>query len=403
MAGPPVRLVPAQPLEKDEGKEYMRRIPWRWIILCALALFAVAVIYRVKEKQKADALRAQIIQVHAVNLSPVAEKYVALREKIERLVLEAAANKPDDFADSRLKLEKLRKAEGLYLRLRYSDAISGKKIAEGAVGSKVDSVAQCLGVEPGSVQELYEKGEFLMPDWDKIKDARTSNNVMRLRVIDDELGLRIRRDLPHVQKLLDPDWLMVVLQQGKASQKSLVDVFLWDLHTEQSLLRTRVQAAGMLVPVAFEGEGTPPAPRVELTKEFKQKAKEAAGDCSIAAQIKALTGEQPISFTSEAPPLGAQPVKEAKATGEDKEQAQPGATAPVTESPESAATKEGEPTISAAPPEPAPAAIPAEPPEPPPAAKPVATPKPAAIPAEPPEPPPAAKPAAPPEPAPTAP
>lgn len=392
MAGPPVRLVPAQPLKKDEGKEYMRRIPWRWIVLCALALFAVAVVYRVKEKQKADALRAQILQVHAVNLSPVAEKYVALREKIERLVLEAAANKPDDFADSRLKLEKLRKAEGLYLRLRYSDAISGEKIAEGAVGMKVDSVAQCLGIEPGSVQELYEKGEFLMPDWDKIKDARTSNNVMRLRVIDDELGLHIRRELPYVQKLLDPDWLMVVLQQGKASQKSLVDVFLWDLHTEQSLLRTRVQASGLLVPVAFQGEGVPPPPKVKLSAEFKKTQKQAAGDCSIAAQIKALTGEQPISFTSEAPPLGAQPVKEAKAIGEEKEQAQPGATAPVTASPGSAPPLKAEPTTgSASPPEPAPAAIPAEPPEPPPAAKPAEPPKPAAKPA--------AKPAEPPEPA----
>ncbi len=303
MADPPMRLVPAQPLEKDEGKDYMRRIPWRWIILGALALALVATVYQYKERQKAVALRVQILQVHAVKLKDISRNYQVLRTKIEQLVLKAASSKPDDFADSRLKLAKLRSAKGLYLRLRYSDAVSPEKIAEGAVAVRVDSVAQCLGLEPGSVQELYEKGAFLMPDWDKMEDARTSNNVMRLRVIDDELGLRIRRDLPGVEKLLDPDWLMVVLQQGKTRKKSLVDVFIWDLHRGQSLLRARLQADGLLVPVAFQGEGAPVAPRVKLSEKYKETQREAAGDCSIAAQIKALTGETPTSFASQAPEL----------------------------------------------------------------------------------------------------
>ena len=303
MAKPPVRLVPAQPLEKDEGQEYMRRIPWRWIIFCALALAAVATVYHIKEREKANALRSQILQVHAVGLKGVSKKYQVLRKKIEQLVVEAAAKKPDNFADSRLKLTKLRSAKGLYLRLRYSDAASPDKVASGAMSMRVDSIAQCLGLNPGSVQELYEQGAFLMPDWDKMVDARTSNNVMRLRVIDEELGLRIRRDLPGVEELLDPDWLMLVLQQGKARKKSLVDVFIWDLHRGQSLLRARLQADGLLVPVAFRGEGIPAAATVPISDEFKEMAKEAAGDCSIAAQIKALTGEKPASFASEAPEL----------------------------------------------------------------------------------------------------
>jgi hypothetical protein len=313
-----MRLVPSQPLEKDEGKEYMRRIPWRWIILGALAFAALAAVYQYKERQKADALRVQILEAHTFKLKHVSKKYQVLRAKIEQLVIKAASSKPDNFADSRLTLDKLRKAKGLYLRLRYSDAISPEKIASGAVATGVDSVAQCLGLEPGSVQELYEKGAFLMPDWDKIEEARKSNNVMRLRVIDDELGLRIRRDLLGVEKLLDPDWLMVVLQQGKARKKSLVDVFIWDLHRAQSLLRARLQADGTLVPVAFKAEETPPAPIVRMSDKFKETQKEAAGDCSIAAQIKAMTGEKHASFASEAPELDERAEATAAASGEAK-------------------------------------------------------------------------------------
>jgi hypothetical protein len=286
------RLIPAQPQAEDDDRAYMRRIRWRWIIFGAIALIAVITVHRVRENQKASMLRAEIVRVHETELKELSDRYQALRNKIEKWIVEASGKIADNFIDPRLNIEGLRKGNGLYLRLRFAYAVSKEKIAAYAVKARPDAIAQCLGVEPAWARELYEKGQFLMPQW--LDEARRSNDVMRLRVIDDELALRIRRDLPKVADLLKSDWFLLVLQHGETRHDEPVDVFLWDIKREESLLRARIKAKGMLVPLRFDAKDAP-APAKPPSSESLGAA---ADDCSIAAKIKAMAGAEITTFGS---------------------------------------------------------------------------------------------------------
>ncbi|MBN1653229.1 MAG: hypothetical protein JXA30_05575 [Deltaproteobacteria bacterium] len=285
----------------------MRRVPWRWIIFGAIAFFAVIAVYRIRENQKAAALRAQIIQVHEKELKEVSNRYRALRDRIEDWIIKASNKTADNFIDPRLNINGLRKGKGLYLRIRFGYAVSKDKIAEYAVKAQPDAIAQCLGLEPAWARELYEKGQFLMPQW--LTEARRTNQVMRLRVIDDELALRIRRDLPRVVELLKSDWFLLVLQHGETRHDEPVDVFLWDIRRSESLLRARIKAKGMLVPTRFDSKSSP-APSKPLARDIQGSA---ADDCSIAAKIKAMAGAEIATFGSEFQAAGADHAPKADA------------------------------------------------------------------------------------------
>jgi len=296
MPDSPERLIPAQPQAEDDDRAYMRRIRWRWIIFGAIALVAVITVHRVREKQKADALRSQIVRVHETELKELSGRYQALRGKIEKWIIQASGKIADNFIDPRLNIDGLRKGKGLYLRLRFAYAVSKEKIAAYAVRERPDAIAQCLGLEPAWARELYEKGRFLMPKW--LDEVRRSTDVMRLRVIDDELALRIRRDLPKVADLLKSDWFLLVLQHGETRHDEPVDVFLWDIKRGESLLRARIKAKGMLVPIRFDAKDAP-APSTPPSSESLGAA---ADDCSIAAKIKAMAGAEIATFGSELNP-----------------------------------------------------------------------------------------------------
>jgi len=279
---PHARLRPARPDSGGDRPAYLPRIPWVWIALGALGLGVVAGGYWLKEQRRANELRADILRVHE-QLSDASERYLAFRTKLEGWIQAAASAQPRQHVDERLNLAGLRSGNGLYLRLSAADAKDPEGIDKGARAMDVDAIGKCLGLTPASARGLWERGDFLMPSW--IDQAHAENGVMRLRVLDEMLARRIRNDLPSVLALLDSQWFMLVLQQGETRRDHPVDVFLWDVKRGERLLSARVQASGMLVPIRNAiGEGPAgPRPPAQLTSG-------AATDCSIASQLKALTG-----------------------------------------------------------------------------------------------------------------
>ena len=94
--------------------------------------------------------------------------------------------------------------------------------------------------------------------------------------------------------MMQADWFLLVLQQGENRRDHPVDVFLWDLRRNRQLLRARIQGHGLLVPVRLAFEGQTPAP----ASGRPQVRSGAANDCSIASQIRALTGTELLDFES---------------------------------------------------------------------------------------------------------
>jgi hypothetical protein len=307
---PRARIIPARPAEREESAGYMPRLPWRFILLGMLSVATVMGGYLLNERRKADRLRAQIVQVHEQELAEPARRYREFREKLEGWVTAAASHTPRNYADPRLRLTGLRSGRGLYLRLSAKDATTRKGIATGALAMEADAIGSCLGLAPASARGVWEKGAFLTPEWRK--SALKNDSVMGLRVTDTVLARHIRADLPTVLNLLRSDWFLLVLQHGEDRREQPVDVLLWDMQSGQQLLRGRIQASGVLMPVRVRSKGAPPAPALPAARLLDG----AANDCSIAAQIKELAGV----------PLASVENVVAPRAGSDAGTAQPGAT-----------------------------------------------------------------------------
>ena len=282
---PPPRLRAARPQVEDEEADYMPRLPWRWIVLGTLGITTLTAGYILKEQQKADSLRSAVVQVHEEELAEPARRYREFRGKLESLILEAAKDEPETYADKRLNLSGLRSGKGLYLRLSADEAKDAESIAEAMDKVDPDVIPACLGLSPTSARGLWEKGQFLMPDW--VEEQRKQDGVMELRVADEMLARHIRADLPAVLNMLRSDWFMLVIQHGENRREHPVDAFLWDLRRDQNLLKARVQSSGVLLPVRIRSQGKLIA---GPGAQHQRTTQGSANDCSIASQLKALTG-----------------------------------------------------------------------------------------------------------------
>lgn len=314
---PKTRITPARPAESNESAGYMPRLPWRWIVIGTLGVATVTGGYLLNQRRKADQLRATIVQVHEQELAEPARRYLEFREKLENWITVAAQRPPTEYVDERLRITGLRSGKGLYLRLPAEAAKTRKGIAESVGGMEADAIGACLGVAPASARGLWEKGEFLTPEW--LEKARDDDGVMQLRVTDAVLARHIRTDLPPVLNMLRSDWFLLVLQHGKNRRDAPVDVFLWDVRSGQQLLRTRIQASGVLMSARVRSKDAPPSPA--LAKERMQDG--AAHDCSIAAQIKELAGApaasvQNVQPTGDTPDASAPQPAEAEAPAQGR-------------------------------------------------------------------------------------
>jgi hypothetical protein len=284
------RLEAARPDTGDDERAFAHRLPWKWIVGGCVVVTLVLGGYWFKREAEANALRGQILRVANGDLAQIGARFTTFLDKIETLVIaEARRSEPERFVDPRLRIASLGTGQGLYLRVNAADATDPDKLAAAAQLMEGDAITRCLGVAPASARSLYALKGFLGPEL--VERANTTTSVMGLRVIDDELRRRMVRDLPPVANLMQSDWFLLVLQRGENRRDHPVDVYLWDLRTSRRLLAVRTRANGMLVPVRIELPGVEPGPR--LPQNLRSGG---ANDCSIAAQVKELTGEPSTTF-----------------------------------------------------------------------------------------------------------
>lgn len=343
---PAARLKPARlrPEELDARPEYMPRIPWGWILGGVSLVAALAIGYRMRDTARAEELRAQLLLTHQTELGEVAERYRTFRERLERWTMDAAsAGEPERWVDPRLRISGLHGGEGIYLRLLATDATSPEGIARGASAMEEDALTRCLGIAPASARGLYSSGDFLTEEF--VEEIRTEPELMRLRVLDEIMAGAMTSDVPVVSTLLRAEYFLLVVQQGETRRDSPVDVYLWDMREERQLLRARFQARGILLPVRIDsllpGIAMPPDPpgRPSITSA-------GATDCSIASQIKGLTGESPVAITSDVAAALRAEVDEAMGAEEaaDEVPAGPDAVVPSASEPAVTAPSVAEPS-----------------------------------------------------------
>jgi hypothetical protein len=349
------RFSDLRPAAVDDGtpearSSYLPKVPWRWVFI-GIALVGVLVggyVYR--EKVRGDSLRGEIITAHQHNLTDLSHRYMDFRHRIERWVVQSAdAGEPRHYVDPRLNLAGLRAGEGLYLRLPVTHADSSDHVTAAALTMQPDAITRCMGIAPVSARGLYERGDFLTPEW--MEELRNERDVTRLRVIDDQLRRHVQVDVPVITTLMRSDWFMLVIQQGENRRDHPVDVYLWDLHENRQLMRTRIQGRGLLVPVRVRFPGIEPAP----LPAHQNLTSGGAHDCSIASQIRALTGNDPVDFDSAqqvldaAQHVGEEPTDEAAAPEGSPPEGSPPEGSPPEGSPPEGSPSEAAPSHAAPP------------------------------------------------------
>ncbi|MBK8170805.1 MAG: hypothetical protein IPK60_10755 [Sandaracinaceae bacterium] len=282
-------LKPARLDEAQEARSYRNKFPWKWVALGAFVLACVVGGYQLKKHRDAGIVRTRIMQVHEHQLHSRSQQIEALERKIEGFVMDAVSTVPVTTADERLDVNQLRRGHGLYLRLPASAITSASRVEDGARVMGTDAIMNCMGLAPVSARTLYEKGAFLDPAW--THQARDTSDVLRLRVIEEDLLHHIRTDLPVVESAMQSDWFMLALERGTTRTNGPVDIYLWNLRDGEQLLKVRTQAAGALITARATFGGAPAAPAATTPVSRA----EVAADCSIASQVRAATGTPAVT------------------------------------------------------------------------------------------------------------
>ena len=291
----PRELKPARPeVTGNDGKGYMPSLPWRWMAGVGVFLTLSIGTCHIRDKQETEALRSTVLHAYDDQLSGVAKRYQELVEKIRSDTAGAAARpEASTYVDPRLKLDALGSSKGLYLRVPASAVQDEKQIASASAEVLPDAIGRCLGLAPQPVAELFTRGAYLEKDWmDRAKEA---DSVLKLRVVAEELRQRSERDLGFLAEAVTAQWFLLILERGDNRRAAPVDAYLWDLRSNKLLLSARVKAAGSLVAARINVTGVKPGNYASGAQTG------AAQDCSIAAQLRALSGEAPPSF-EHAPP-----------------------------------------------------------------------------------------------------
>jgi hypothetical protein len=278
---PPTRLVPARPdLADIQRSGFLPRLPWRYVVGLLLLVAAIVSGYSWRQEQRAAALRVQIRKVHETDLQALRAEYNAALDKLQGLITQAASMPLDEASfDPSLRFEDLRDKHGLYLRLPLDHAGNAQQITEAARQMEPDWIPGCLGLRPTTARELYEIGAFLNPDFIAQLDEE---NVMKLRVREETLNLRMTQDLPGLRAAMHAPYFALVLQEGESRSEQPVRVFVWDMQQGKLLARARVRAQGILLTGRIFSQGASTERGDEATSAVQ------ANDCSIAGALKRL-------------------------------------------------------------------------------------------------------------------
>ncbi|MEM9190208.1 MAG: hypothetical protein AAGF12_13570 [Myxococcota bacterium] len=306
-------LKPARPVTTTGKPEYAPRLPWKLIGGVFVLIAGVVAFFLWRQTSEVRELREELRSAYQDGVGAFTTEYREARTRVESWVISAArAGEPPAQINDGFSLDALEEGQVLYLRLDEDDARHAGGIEAGARGMTSDAISRCLRVNSViSARGLYQDGAFLMESF--LVEVEGSGEPRRLRILRDDLKLRVERDLPNLQNALESDYLLLVIDRATEAEGKTVDAYVFDLDSGDQLLSTRAEANGVLVPA-----------RIALPGVEVQRARliggetDLANDCAIAAQIRELGGEPATSFESPIvpPPRPSVPSEDSESAGE---------------------------------------------------------------------------------------
>lgn len=277
----PDELTPAE-FEGTQQNRYRPRIPWARIGFLLLGVALLVGGYFWRQKVRADDVRENMYALYAGQVEPTLDALRATRVDIEGKALSAKPGAANRMVAAEVPISALHDKRVVYLRVLATDLGSETALSAAIESDEEDAVGSCLGLELIAPAALADVPEVLTPHW--LTDAEETNDMMRLRVREEQLTRAIERELPALAALLPADYFLLLVVQGQSRLRDPVDVFLWDLDEDRLLLRSRAENRGRLITVRSQI-----GPKTDSRRAKSDPI--VTADCSIAAHIKGQLGE----------------------------------------------------------------------------------------------------------------
>jgi hypothetical protein len=310
MAGERPRGLTSIADARDQRKSKKFSRPSTNAILAAVGgALVVLVIYYFASKSSLDTARTQLLaEQHAAKATVGAEWY-PLRDKLEKLTLEAAGPYPGDMVDKEAYGWDFRSLPGIYLRMRVAQAKDASSIRRAAQDSLRDGFTGCLFREtnaaaqarvandggvfaehPWNLRQAYQSTRVMEEAWEG--EVKAAGDDLRLRVFKQQYEKAKREEIPLAIDIVKrSQFFMLVLDEDVDEARAVSDggvltneslqlvahparVVLVNLKTGATLARLRRTGSADVVTTG-----------AILDPETQEALKRQVNNCSLAQQV----------------------------------------------------------------------------------------------------------------------
>lgn len=298
----------------ERSKSKYGKIPSSaWLVAGGAVVVTLALAYLLSDRTL-SAEKDEILSQQRAAVATVGAEWFPLRDKIEKITMEAAARFEGDKVDLEAARMDFRSSPGIYLRLRVDDARNLESLRTHARDSVKDAFTGCLLREPNAalargeadagsapeqpwnLRQAYTSTRILTDDW--TKEVKASDDKNRLRVFQqqydkakrDEIPLAIDiikraqffllvldEDVPEARELSqDPRDAGAITEEGLQQVPHPARVLLVNLRTGTEIARLRKTADA-----DFQFVGGTPVHDPETRAAMKRQV----NNCALAQQV----------------------------------------------------------------------------------------------------------------------
>jgi hypothetical protein len=184
------------------------------------------------------AAKDEILAQQRAAVTTVGAEWAPLRDRLEKITLEAAAGFKGDLVDPEAAKWDFRSVPGLYLRLRVEDAKDVESLRKAARDSVKDAFTGCLlrepnaalargeadaGVgpdQPWNLRQAYQATRVMTDDW--AREVKESTDKDRLRVFQQQYDKAKRDEIPLAIDIIKrAQFYLLVLDEDVPEAKEL--------------------------------------------------------------------------------------------------------------------------------------------------------------------------------------
>ncbi len=314
----------------ERSKSKYGKIPSSaWLVAGGAVVVTLALAYLLSDRTL-SAEKDEILSQQRAAVATVGAEWFPLRDRIEKITMEAAARFEGDKVDFEAAKMDFRSSPGIYLRLRVEDARNLESLRTHARDSVKDAFTGCLLREPNAalargeadagsapeqpwnLKQAYTSTRILTDDW--TKEVKASEDKNRLRVFQqqydkakrDEIPLAIDiikraqffllvldEDVPEARELSqDPRDAGTITEEGLQQVPHPARVLLVNLRTGAEIARLRKTADA-----DFQFVGGAPVHDPETRAAMKRQV----NNCALAQQVwSSLRPSAPVTDTPDA-------------------------------------------------------------------------------------------------------